>query len=164
MDDNEIWIIMPLSTVGIIGLAVFVMGMGMLQAVRDWFTENLFIILIISILIAIIVAIIHWYRINLKSALCSLFSASQLIFFISYGGTNLPYGTGLKIIGSLIVFLLYIIIIVVDVCAYFFIAYSSIEECNKKDDTFSVMFNLVSGVIGWIINLIAFIILPTFFR
>ncbi len=163
MDDNETWIIVPLSTVGIIGLAVFIMGMGMIQAVKDWFTENLYAILIISILIAIIVAIIHWHRINLKSALCSLFSASQLIFFLSYGGTNLPYGSGLKVIGSLIVFLLYLIVIVVDVCAYFYIAYSSIEECNKKDDTFSVTFNLVSGVIGWIVNLIAFIILPIIF-
>jgi len=163
MDDNEIWIIMPLSTIGIMGVAVFVMGMGMIQAVRDWFTKNLFIILMISILIAVIVAIIHWYRINLKSALCSLFSASQLIFFISYGGTNLPYGTGLKVISSLIVFLLYLIVIIVDACAYFYIAYLSMEECEKEDDTFSVTFNLISGVIGWIVNLIAFIILPAIF-
>jgi len=125
MDDNEIWIIMPLSTIGIMGVAVFVMGMGMIQAVRDLFLKKVFIILMISILIAVIVAIIHWYRINLKSALCSLFSASQLIFFISYGGTNLPYGTGLKVISSLIVFLLYLIVIIVDACAYFYIAYLS---------------------------------------
>ena len=163
MDNNETWIIVPLSTVGIIGLAAFIMGMGMIQAIRDWFTENLYLILIISILIAIVVAIIHLYRINLSSALCSLFSASQLIFFLSYGGTNLPYGSGLKVIGSLIVFLLYLIIVVVDICAYFYIAYSSIEECNKKDDTFSVIFNLAIGVIGWIVNLIAFIILPAVF-
>jgi len=59
--------------------------------------------------------------------------------------------------------LLYLIVIIVDACAYFYIAYLSMEECEKEDDTFSVTFNLISGVIGWIVNLIAFIILPAIF-
>lgn len=161
--DDETWIIVPLSTVGIIGLAAFIIGMGMLQAVRDWFIEYLYLILIISISIAVIVAIIHWCRSHWLSALCSLFSASQLIFFITYGGTNLPYGSGLKIIGSLIVFLIFIIVIVINVCAYFYITYFTLEESDKEDYLCSIIFNLAYGAVGWLVNLIAFVILPSIF-
>lgn len=169
MDDDGWIIIIPLSTIGIFFAAAVITGAGIVYAIQMWFTENLVFISKIAIGVAIINSVIS--SIAARSIIYGLSSTlpmSQLIFFIIYGGTNLPDDTGFTgVIWTLFVFILYVAYGVVNIMATFGINYIPIidhELYKSKKPTSEILRcsipNCVVCAIGWIMNAIIFLLLP----
>ncbi len=169
----DIVYIVPLSTVAIIIFALFVIFTGGSYGIREYFLYNLTEFLIIAISIAVVVAIIHFIliaivhkkRLNgLWVFLCSLFSSSQLIFFIAYGGATLPYhDSSFIIIWDLIVFWLYIIFIVIDIIAFLLVNFFAGIFTATNEEKGHIFVNLIYGGIGWLCNLAIFVLIPLIF-
>lgn len=170
MDDYDVWVIVPLGTIGIIFFAVFITGASIVNSVQEWFVNNLVSIIRITVIGAIIITLIS--SIYLKSilvAINSLLCFSQSIFFLVYWGTRLESGDGFfEIIGHLIIFIIYVVVAGLDIFGSCYFPISGIGNTRgsisitveeSADNTVTNCFIL--GLIGWIANIIL-ILLITF--
>lgn len=153
MDDYDVWVIVPLGTIGVIFFAVFITGASIVNSVQKWFINNLESIIIVAVILAIAIALIS--SIYLKSilvAITSLLCFSQSIFFLVYWGTRLESGNGFfGTIGHLIIFIVYIIVAGLDIfasCAF------PILGISDKSEEGPIAFCTIFGVIGWIANIL----------
>ena len=160
MDDVEIFVPISMGTIAILVLTPIFMGIGFVETVREWFINNLYSIIIVSIILAMIIALICSIRLkSILVAITSLFCSSQAIFFLVYWGTKLPeHSNGLAVIGNMIIFIIYSVIAGLDILANciipIFITIDTGKNSLENGAKIATLGCSVFGIIGWVINIL----------
>lgn len=160
MDDVEIFIPISMGTIAILVLTPIFMGIGFVETVRECLINNLYSIIIVSIILAMIVALICSIRLkNIGVAIASLFCSSQAIFFLVYYGTKLPEQShGLAVIGNMIIFIIYAVVVGLDIlasCAFpIFITVDTCKNSLENGANIAMLGCGILGAIGWIANIL----------
>lgn len=159
MDDVEIFVPISMGTIAILIFTPILMGLGFVYQVREWFINNLYSIIVISIIVALIVSLISSiYLKNILVAIASLFCSSQAIFFLVYYGMKLPeHSSGLAVIGHMIIFIIYVVVAGLDIIAScilpLFVAIDTGRYSKKNGADIAKIGCTILGSVGWAINI-----------